>query len=599
MATRTQNPAQSKRKPGSPWARQDHGPEYSTSLLVLPEKDQYEPEVAAAEPLASFDRGLWTRDSCIVGLILSWGASLACVATAIHILSTEAVQVPPWLVNRLVELGPVGLGWLSPEETYVPDQRVYSVSGAAMIIIPLLLQIAIASISISLDSIHSTTLRWALWREGRLRHNTNLRLFTFSKRRGPNAWPANVLSSLGLVLAYGGATVTTYTLTVIAVLEYPKNAPDGMEIVPNYDADPGPDRYGISFNGWGLLGLGIGLLLQSIICTWCLVHDATEHAVGTWNSNPLATARASQALLHGTNSEGPLSDSGSGQTTHDNQTLVLSEPALKQPPMRILAPATRTIINWIWAVFTLQSLFTIAIAIVAKVQGRASIEFLATDTPYPIDFELVWKLFGQVVAHYNDDPINLRVEWAGLLIQCAAVTILLFGLHLADVLAGLARDEAIWRRATKAGASTDSNVFLDGVRSWPTCLVFVYKAIVPWIFSYGFACNTRVFMATFPLLTVAILFLILGLCSEYLIRVQPKGPQPSTFGDVQALVALVDDWGPGQGSTIFWGDKGEYEEVEGTRVAGTAGSRLADLQPGVRYAGLCREPKPDTVSSAA
>lgn len=40
-------------------------------------------------------------------------------------------------------------------------------------------------------------------------------------------------------------------------------------------------KHGISFNNWGLLGLGIGLALQSAISTSCLVHDATAHVVGT------------------------------------------------------------------------------------------------------------------------------------------------------------------------------------------------------------------------------------------------------------------------------------------------------------------------------
>lgn len=533
--------------------------------------------VTTEEARPYLDRGLWTRDLCTVGLILAWGASISSMTMAIYIIRAGPLSIPSWLVLRTAVVGPVGLSWTVPGDVFLVDNRLYGVSKAVMVIVPLLLQVAIASISLALDSIHSTTLRWALWCEGRLRHNTNLRLLTFTRKSGPNSWPANVVASLGLALAYGGATLTILPVTVTGMLEEKANG----RIVPHFDADPGPDRYGISFNAWGLLGVGIGLLLQSAICTWCLVHDTTEHIVGTWNSNPLATARACQHLLHGT------------EPNRIRQPLKLSLTTPKQPSMRKLAPTSRTITNCIWAVFALQALLTIAVSITASIQGLTSIEPLRQPdgSINPLD---VWKDFGQVIARYNRQFKKYRLEWAGLLIQSCFLSIPLLALHLADVLAGLARDEAIWRRAATTGASPDSNSFLDGLRSWPTCCVFVFKAIVPWIFSFGVTCVVRLSLTIFPLLTVALLFLVLAGCAEYVVRVEPKGPQPSTYGDVQALAGLVDDWGDDGDGRIFWGEKGLYK-VEGVhvRLAGTAGRRLADLQPALMYAGLNGEMEPE------
>lgn len=130
---------------------------------------------------------------------------------------------------------------------------------------------------------------------------------------------------------------------------------------------------------------------------------------------------------------------------------------------------------------------------------------------------------------------------------------------------------------------------------WPAELayvrVFVFKAVVPWVFSYGVASVVRLTLTLFPLLTVALLFLILACGAEYIIRAEPKGPQPATYGDLQALADLVDDWGDEGDGTIFWGEKGTYEYVDGVhvRLAGTEGRRLADLQPGLMYAGLSGE----------
>jgi len=123
---------------------------------------------------------------------------------------------------------------------------------------------AITFVASCLDSIHATTLRWALWHDGHLRHNTNLHLFTSSNPRSPNGWPANVLPSLGLIFAYGGATVMTFPVTIVAIFELKDG---GRKLAFNYGGDFGLDRYGISFNAWGLLGLGTGFLLQSALCT--------------------------------------------------------------------------------------------------------------------------------------------------------------------------------------------------------------------------------------------------------------------------------------------------------------------------------------------
>jgi hypothetical protein len=69
------------------------------------------------------------------------------------------------------------------------------------------LQIAIALLTAFLGSIPfddpPPTLRWTLWYEGRNAHNSNLCLFTKSKRNGQNKWPANLLAWIGLILADG------------------------------------------------------------------------------------------------------------------------------------------------------------------------------------------------------------------------------------------------------------------------------------------------------------------------------------------------------------------------------------------------------------
>jgi hypothetical protein len=215
----------------------------------------------------------------------------------------------------------------------------------------------------------------------------------------------------------------------------------------------------------------------------------------------------------------------------------------------------RPITNWIWAVSVLYAIFTITVAILAVLKAKSATLDYVRKYPAPVNFAGVWKYFGLVPVAYSRDSYTIQREWVGLLFSCLGLSTLLFGLHLADLLGGLARDEATWRRATTAarGTSPNSSLILDTFCNWPSCIILVYRSVIPWVLSYGFTCISDIFLAVFPLLTVMMLFLSLALLAEYLIRKKPKGSQPSTYGDVRALVALVDDW---QHEKIFWGDKG-------------------------------------------
>lgn len=56
---------------------------------------------------------------------------------------------------------------------------------------------------------------------------------------------------------------------------------------------------------------------------------------------------------------------------------------------------------------------------------------------------------------------------------------------------------------------------------------------------------------------------------------RPKGPQPATYGHIQTLADLIDDWS----ETIYWGDKGVISGLD-IRHAGTLHRPLKPPQPG-------------------
>ena len=581
-----------------PWTEYDDSTSSFSTLDHTDSKgeaDHHGPAPSINTPPTDLDRELWTRNMCVVGLAFGWALAITSFVLGVYIIAAGPMTAPSWLLLRIALVGPMGYAWnANPKAPYNNDHRVYSVSETAMVLIPLLLQLVIAFVASSLNAIHATSLRWALWCDGRLSHNTNLRLFTFSRPRGPNGWPANIVAALGLVLAYGGASVLTFPVTITATLQYDKSKPKSAPVI-NYNADVA-DRYGISFNGWGLAGFGVGFLLQCVICTWCLLHDAKYRIIGTWSSNPLSTAKAYHHLADthrlepstSNNSQSSLSFS----TPIRRHRPAISHPLSSQPPLRSLVPKlTRPLTLLLWVAFAIYFLFAIIVMIIsAKVQNTLSLDSVAA-TPASLDFSSVFKLFGLVTYKYNKDSTQaLRLEWVGLLLQCIAVSPFVFGFHVAETLAGLARDETTWRRAgniaSTKGASLNSKggILLERARHWPSGLLFLCKAVLPWVFGYGFSCNSKAFMAVFPLLTVAVMLFGVACLGEYLVRWSPRGSQPATYGDIRALGELVDDW---THDPMFWGDKGADDKSLGIiRVAGFAGHKLPAVREGCLYRGL-------------
>ncbi|PFH56744.1 hypothetical protein XA68_16047 [Ophiocordyceps unilateralis] len=110
---------------------------------------------------------------------------------------------------------------------------------------------------------HSVSLRWALYRERRLQYNTNIRLFTSAKQRGPNTWYCNLAAVLFLVLSYGASSVL-----------FLANRVDGIQT-----KDSGQESL---LNGASLIALGLALTGQAAISAWCLLSDSK--VIPSWSS---------------------------------------------------------------------------------------------------------------------------------------------------------------------------------------------------------------------------------------------------------------------------------------------------------------------------
>lgn len=551
----------------------------------------YEGKVIAEEKdlkADSFDRDLSTRNLCIVALIAGISLGAISLTLGVRIVASGKVLLPSFLLGKYVNIQ--NLFYPFPTKTakhYFTGHRIFNIPGPAVLSASLALNVLLTILFDSMNYIQKCTLRWALWREGRLQYNSNPRLFASARQYAPNSWYMNVVACIALILGYGSASTLTSNVYMTGFSDA-----RGHLITP---ADP--QGWALDINGWCLAGLGIALLLQGLICSWCLVRS--QH-VPTWSSNPLNTARvcsinasdilapsSSQKLSYqqGKGSITPftsrsstlLSDGSRLPKTHGG---FLAVPLSRQPPMKLLVSHSKHFTRTIWAILFLVSLWAIVVGALARQADTCSADYVR-EASLAYDFLGVWQNYCQIVTKTWGNAYTGRRDWLGLLIHTIALAIITLGLHCAEVLTEMTRDEAIWREATTRGADPAVGSLTQGALSWQCWILVIFKCVVPWIFSYALDTALSVVMSLLPILTIAVLFLWLGLLAEFLIRHKPKGPQPATYGNVEALAALIDEW---HDSKIFWGDKGAVTEM--VRRAGTSGQRLADLQMSFLYQGI-------------
>ena len=188
-----------------------------------------------------------------------------------------------------------------------------------------------------------------------------------------------------------------------------------------------------------------------------------------------------------------------------------------------------------------------------------------------------------------------------ILFTCAIQGAQTMGLHCVELLVNTSRDESAWRAATlpldvprggsvPKGARLKTSAFKAAASSWENAVLFTLKALLHWLLgqslqpsyvgAYGF---DMLYMRIFVFGIVAI---VLALFATYLALGTRRGPQPATYGHLQTLANLVDDWGMGTAGCLWWGDKGL--NADGTRHAGTSANvhDLGQIHMDAEYEGM-------------
>lgn len=296
----------------------------------------------------------------------------------------------------------------------------FDVSKAGIEILLLLLNALITVCNESLGYIHTVSLRWALCTEKRLDFNSNLRLFSSSNTSKPNSWYSNFVVFFGIVISHTSSV---------------------MFITDSYNSQDSV------VSGSACFMLSLGLLLQVVVTACCLFSKSA--ACPTWSFSPLDTAAAAVSRKH-------IQHRPNRCMIAADSTKFASYPVYptpNQPPLIKCHPW----VKWV---------------VVMEIGT-----FVAT---------VIWVI---VLFKSNDgsgiiiDAISNDQEWFRIFFILASLqAIVAMSLHLVELLVNCARDEVVWRGASrKQGLSrVQPNVLVSLLKSWQAVLLLLLKPFTHW-----------------------------------------------------------------------------------------------------------------------
>ncbi|QKX63931.1 uncharacterized protein TRUGW13939_11103 [Talaromyces rugulosus] len=557
--------------------------------------------VSSSEDGTTYDIATTTRSACIVAVSTGAILALLCFVTGIYIFATNGkTLVAPWSISSAGQ-----------------EALVLAVNAVLTLCID------------GMMLVHSVSLRWALYRDGRLEYNTNIRLFTSLKSSGPNKWYINALALFCLVLSYGSSSILLL---------------DNQEIDTNVEwSEVVSGQTRLAVNATALVALALGLAGQAAIAVWCLTLSSSKLIVPTWSSNPLNTTLAAMQNAKLTHRPGRCMLSVHQRHEPSNQAVY---PAAKQGNILQAQRGTvQYILTLLWTLAIFAIAWPIAVAAVSMRIGNASAYGQAATKEPSVScwrFGFDWNedssaCFRNYVTLSLSPSANTHNPNAGtfsygaqavlcLLLVCAIQAGQTIALHCAELLVNLSRDEATWRKAysnnsetTKkretaaaaaapGGAQLRTNPFSANVSSWESIVLFIAKAVMHWIIgrsvlpSIGLEDNGESYYSPYQnglqfdmvysrLIIFAVLAILLAVFATYLALQKTRGCQPATFGHLQTLADLVDDWETDHNGRLWWGDKtlcGEADSDGQTRHAGTSCDRalLSPIYAGAAYSGM-------------
>ncbi|CAI6337792.1 unnamed protein product [Periconia digitata] len=528
----------------------------------------------------SFNEDVRTRNRCVAAIIVGAIFTIACFVLAILIWSGHRDTNLLYRVN----LSKSDVEWGTE-------------------VISLTITTGITILLEPLSYVHAVSLRWALYREGRLQYNTNLRLFAAANRSRPNQWYTNLSSAICLILSYGATSLLLVKNTPKADTEWSPDQP-----LSDFDSTA------TYVNSIALFCLGIGLLGHVVIAAWCLWPSASY--IPTWNSDPLNNTLA---VLKGNieSRPGRCLMSAAERCSPTAPT----KPRMLQPSFQSTSASAGHLTIFMWIITILAAGWSISMALVAR---KYAVEGGGYGSSWTLKGSFTWtyKPYENLntypimmnPAGYSTGP-NIALGWqlfCAILFLCVVQGVQTLGLHCAELIVNVTRDEKIWRKTnahpnhhkvlrklidnSTDGQSIGRTALTTALHSWEYAILFCFKTALPWIMGQAFSLQVSTydndgppimvqFAMLYPRLVIyTILAFVLALFITYLAFRRPQGPQPATWGHIQTLADLIDDWSLDGNRCFWWGDKGVNDDK--IRHAGASSDKqsLGEMQLNALYA---------------
>lgn len=417
--------------------------------------------------------------------------------------------------------------------------------------------------------IHNCSLRWSLQREGKLDFNSNLRLLTSSRNSRPNAWYSNIVYLTGIVLAYSSTSLIFLILN-----------PNLATVIQVDIQIEHPDANEIHINSVGVMTLGVGLVAQALIATWALVSTS----IPTWSSNPLDVVKEC------------LSDhAGHSFVRHRPGRCMMSVHMAKEDrkncrpisPQKAMIGARHSV-N---AVFVL----LLALPVCAGLWGVVVYLLIAKGWDKNGVFGRSWALLPVFTGYtdtdcapglqYTDGTSILNIRWTvytgsygtvgSVFVIAGFQSVVTLSLHCAELIVNLSRDEGVYRKLIgPRGTNGHYNSIVAACTSWQTILLFGLKASAHWMFGLAINLSFRLGVNMYPpqIFYFAAFSALTALLGAYLAFRRPSGFLPATYGHIQTIADIIDEWA--DSGCMYWGHKADGRTPTEPSYAGTSTRRL-------------------------
>ncbi|KIM77824.1 hypothetical protein PILCRDRAFT_11719 [Piloderma croceum F 1598] len=497
--------------------------------LTIDEPDSHSPHVQISD-LKEYDPGKTSYRIALGGLFFSTIFTIACIGAGIGTLGS--------LVNFI--LGSAFL--MTPTTAMVVDSTIADLPSLG-------LNLLVTTCTESIGFIHSKLLQAALISEHNIQFNTNLRLIP-RPRSGrswthPNGTFSNVIMGILLILSY-----------VSSSLVFAQN-------------QPGDPIIRIKLQSPALIVLGVALLLQALIAYLGMRRES----IFTWSSSPFHTTAAllyHNQLIH-------KSGKCMHNVLHSDSFIDPCTPSILQPSVWQVSSSVRRIVIGLWCLWPACAVWSGIVIGIGKRTGQL----------------VVGSIIGSTLGMGSWSPLpntntSLLVVASSfqtsIVVMAALQGPLTMALHCCELLVNLLRDEAAWRKAVeKLGAPWSKNPLLSALMNKQSVGLFVVKSVLYWMFglSLGYGAeglsDNALFMRPVQILYLSAALLLLAAGYTFMVTRQPSGCQPATYGHLQTLANLIDDWSP----LMWWGHKGGGQICH----AGTSDHPLPHVNMNTLYAG--------------